>query len=89
LIIVPIAVLPHPIADSHRVSTAKHAVNYACCFFVPASSNSFGQDAWMFRRNPQHTGIYSSAPLAHPGRAKWISSVICVGSTGGNLYALQ
>src|SRR6266850_930433 len=67
------------------------------------SSPAFGQDASMFRGNPQHTGIYQSAGVPRFHQVQWkfhtngyvlstpaiSAGVLYVGSTDGNLYAVD
>jgi outer membrane protein assembly factor BamB len=67
------------------------------------SSPAFGQDASMFRGNPQHTGVYKSAGVPEFHQVQWkfhtngyvlstpaiSAGVLYVGSTDGNLYALD
>ncbi len=62
-----------------------------------------GEDPWMFRGNPAHSGVYEGAGLAHFGGLKWkfhtggmvIGSAavsegrVYFGSTDGNLYAVN
>jgi outer membrane protein assembly factor BamB len=62
-----------------------------------------GADAWMFRANPQHTGIYSNGGISPNNVMNWnvtlgteiISSpsvsdnVVFIGSNDGNVYALD
>lgn len=64
---------------------------------------AFGQDAAMFRGNPQHSGSYSGAALASFSKVKWkfhaggpvtsspavAGDTLYVGSNDGNLYALN
>jgi hypothetical protein len=62
----------------------------------------FAADATMFRGDPQHSGIYASAAVAAFSRVKWkfhtggmvysspaVAGVAYVGSTDGNLYAMD
>src|SRR5882724_11006878 len=71
--------------------------------FAVLSSSAFAQDASMFRGNPRHNGIYDAAGVPQFTRVEWkfhtngfvLSSpaisagVLYVGSTDGNLYALD
>ena len=68
-----------------------------CC--LPA----FSENGWMFRGNPQHSGVYEGAGPQKLGGVKWkfhtggmitgspviASGVAYVGSTDGNFYALD
>jgi len=61
------------------------------------------EDARMFRGNPQHTGVYDAPGVANFSKVKWkfhtggmvigspavVQGVIYVGSTDGNLYAID
>jgi outer membrane protein assembly factor BamB len=72
------------------------------CLLV-ASLPALGQDASMFRGNPQHTGIYDAAGVPKFNRVKWkfhtggsvfsssavSDSTLYAGSTDGNLYAVN
>lgn len=63
----------------------------------------FAADASMFRGDPQHSGVYPSSPLANFSKVKWkfhtggmvfsspavSDGVAYVGSTDGNLYAIN
>jgi outer membrane protein assembly factor BamB len=63
----------------------------------------FSQDAPMFRGNPQHSGVYDAAGVAKFSKVKWmfhtagmvigspavVGGVVYVGSTDGNLYAVD
>jgi len=69
----------------------------ACCYLV------WGQDAPMFRGNLEHTGVYDAAGLSKFNTIKWkfhtggrvigspavVNGVVYVGSTDGNLYAID
>jgi outer membrane protein assembly factor BamB len=71
--------------------------------FAVLCSSAFAQDASMFRGNPRHNGIYDAAGVPQFTRVEWkfhtngfvLSSpaisagVLYVGSTDGNLYALD
>jgi len=62
-----------------------------------------GEDATMFRGNPRHTGVYEAAGVREFSKVKWkfhtggmvigspavAQGVIYVGSTDGNLYAVD
>ena len=66
-------------------------------------TSAFAQDAPMFRGNLQHTGVYQASGVAHLKGIKWkfqtggrviaspaiVNGVAYVGSTDGNLYALD
>ena len=69
------------------------------CWCLP----SVGEDPWMFRGNPAHSGVYEGAGLAQFGGVRWkfhtggmvIGSAavsegkVYFGSTDGNLYAVN
>ncbi len=79
----------------------------ALCFglllFVVGCLPLLGEDPWMFRGNPAHSGVYEGAGLAHFGGLKWkfhtggmvIGSAalsdgrVYFGSADGNLYAVN
>jgi len=68
-----------------------------------ANLPAWGQDASMFRGNPQHSGIYEAAGVPKFSRVKWkfhtggrvfsspavSNGTLYAGSTDGNLYALD
>src|SRR5580765_8391584 len=72
-------------------------------FLCVGSVVSHAQDASMFRGNPRHTGVYEAAGVAKFNDVKWkfhtdgmvigspsvAGGVVYVGSTDGNLYALD
>ncbi len=74
-----------------------------CLVTLSACLPSFSSDASMFRGSPQHSGVYESAAVEKFSRVKWkfhtaglvMSSpavsggVVFVGSTDGNLYAVD
>ncbi len=87
-----------------RTSSAFRSFFFQSIFFLVACSLTvYGQDASMFRGNAQHTGVYPGAGIASLGELKWkfhtggmiIGSAavstgsIYVGSTDGNLYAVD
>jgi outer membrane protein assembly factor BamB len=63
----------------------------------------FAAEASMFRGDPQHSGVYSSAPITTFSKVKWkfhaggmlfsspavSAGIVYVGSTDGNLYAVD
>lgn len=65
--------------------------------------SAFGQDATMFRGNPQHTGVYRAAGVPSYSKVKWkfhtggsvtsspavVGDTVYVGSNDRNLYALN
>ncbi len=69
------------------------------CWCLPSA----GEDPWMFRGNPAHSGVYEGAGLAQFGGVRWkfhtggmvIGSAavsegkVYFGSTDGNLYAVN
>src|SRR5436190_22415547 len=71
-------------------------------FLVLCCMAAVGEDAWMFRGNPEHSGVYEGTGVARLGGMKWkfhtggmvISSPavsqgkVYFGSSDGNLYAL-
>jgi outer membrane protein assembly factor BamB len=64
---------------------------------------SLGEDAWMFRGNPQHSGVYAAAGVTKFSSVKWkfhaggmvigspavTDGKVYVGSTDGNFYAID
>lgn len=70
---------------------------------IAPGTSAFGQDASMFRGNPQHTGVYDATGVPRFTQVLWkfhtdgsvVSSpavsagVLYVGSTDGNLYAVD
>ena len=71
--------------------------------FLCLGMPSFSEDAPMFRGNPQHAGVYEAAGPTKFSKVKWkfhtdgmvigspaaVQGVIYVGSTDGNLYAID
>ncbi len=63
---------------------------------------SLGEDAWMFRGNPVHSGVYDAAEVATFSDVKWkfhtggmvigspavVKEKVYFGSSDGNLYAI-
>ncbi len=86
--------------NTNRVTT-KTGLFYlvAVCLCLP----SIGQEAAMFRGNPQHSGIYNAAGVPKFSQLKWkfhtngevisspavVGDTIYVGSTDHNLYAIN
>ncbi len=77
-----------------------------CSLVVPVLVGclaSFGEDAWMFRGNPEHSGVYGGAGVTKFNSVRWkfhtggmvIGSPaandgkVYFGSTDGNLYSLN
>lgn len=74
-------------------------------FFLAFFSSlcAFGEDASMFRGNPQHTGVYDAAGVPEFTKIKWkfhtggqvisspavVDDTVYVGSTDHNLYAID
>jgi eukaryotic-like serine/threonine-protein kinase len=72
-------------------------------FLLPFCLSSYSEDAWMFRGNPAHTGVYESAGVATFTSLKWkvhtggmvigspavADGKVYFGSTDGNLYAVD
>jgi outer membrane protein assembly factor BamB len=83
----------------HAVRTSSFILLLLFCGCLP----SVGEDPWMFRGNPAHSGVYEGAGLAKFGGLKWkfhtggmvIGSAavtdgrVYFGSTDGNLYAVN
>lgn len=79
------------------------ACGFVFLLFFCGCSPSLGEDPWMFRGNPAHSGVYEGAGLAQFGGLKWkfhtggmvIGSAavsdgkVYFGSTDGNLYAVN
>lgn len=65
--------------------------------------SAIAQDAWMFRGNPQHTGIYEGQPLTHFKQVQWkfktggqvdsspavVKDTVYFGSADGSFYAVD
>ena len=81
-------------------SIARVFLFLACMVFY---QGALGDDATMFRANPEHTGVYAGASIEKFSRIKWrfhtagrvisspaiVNGVAYVGSTDGNLYAVD
>src|ERR1700686_69237 len=71
-------------------------------FFLIYCLTALCEDAWMFRGNPQHSGVYDAPAVAKFSNLKWkfhtggmvigspavTGGKVYVGSTDGNLYAV-
>lgn len=71
--------------------------------FLLVCGNMWGEDVLMFRGNARHTGVYDAAGVPQFNRVKWkfhtggmvigspivASGVVYLGSTDGNLYAID
>jgi outer membrane protein assembly factor BamB len=65
--------------------------------------SAMAQDAWMFRGNPQHTGVYETQPLTKFNQVQWkfqaggqiasspavVKDTVYFGSLDNNLYAIN
>ena len=72
-------------------------------FFLIYCLTALCEDAWMFRGNPQHSGVYDAPAVAKFSNLKWkfhtggmvigspavTGGKVYVGSTDGNLYAVD
>ena len=80
-----------------------HASVALCVFVVASRLPMVCEDPWMFRGNPQHTGVYEAAGVAKFSDVKWkfhtggmvigspavAAGKMYFGSTDGNLYAVD
>src|SRR5712671_5219844 len=72
-------------------------------FFLVLCLPSFAEDAWMFRGNPSHSGVYEASGVSRFGGVKWkvrtggmligspavAQGKVYFGSTDGSLYAVD
>lgn len=83
--------------------TPRCASTLFALFLLPFCLSTFGEDAWMFRGNPAHSGVYEAAGVATLSGVQWkvhtggmvigspavAEGKVYFGSTDGNLYAVD